>query len=97
MPSNKKMIGYKWVFRVKYNSNSSIKRYKVKFVAQEFSQVHGIHYTETFTPTIRYKSLKIFLLIVAMLRIMFLQMDIIEVYIKSKFSQNKLLISMKIP
>ena len=55
------------MFKVKYNFDGSIERYKARLVAQGFSQVHGIDYTETFLPTIRRESLKIFLAIAAML------------------------------
>ena len=33
LPNNRKAIGYKWMFKVKYNLDSSIKRYKVRLVA----------------------------------------------------------------
>ena len=44
LPDNQKAISSKWVFKVKYNSDGSIKRYKARLVAQGFSQVHGIDY-----------------------------------------------------
>ena len=69
LPNNQKAIGYKWVFKVKYNLDGSIERYKARFVAPKYSQIHGIDYIETFSPTIRYKSLKIFLAITVMLGI----------------------------
>lgn len=62
-----KAIGCKWVFKVKYNPNGSIERYKARLVAQGFSQVHEIDYTKTFAPTIRRESLRIFLAIAAIL------------------------------
>lgn len=51
----------------KKNLDGSIKTYKRRLVAQYFSQVHGIDYTEIFAPTIRQKLLQIFLIIVTML------------------------------
>lgn len=46
------------MFKVKYNLDKFIKRYKAKLVAQKFSQVYGIDYMETFVPTIRGESLR---------------------------------------
>ena len=37
IPNNRKAIGCKWVFKVKYNLDGSIERYKVRLVAQGFS------------------------------------------------------------
>ena len=72
-----KAIGCKWIFKVKYYLDGSIQRYKKRLVDQGFSQVHGIDYTKTFVPTIRHESLRIFLAITTLLRMIILQMDII--------------------
>ena len=44
-----KPVGYKWVFVRKRNENNEIIRYKVRLVAQGFSQRLGIDYEETFS------------------------------------------------
>lgn len=75
--------------RVKYNSNSSIERYKAKLVAQRFSQIQGIDYKETFALIIKCKSPRIFLAIATMLKMIFIQMDVIDAYLKSAFDQNE--------
>ena len=33
---SKKAIRYKWIFRIKYKSNKSVKRFKARLVAQRF-------------------------------------------------------------
>ena len=97
LPYNQKAIGCKWVFKVKYNPNGSIKRYKARLVAQGFSQVHGIDYTKTFAPTIRHELLRIFLAIAATLGMILIQMDVIEAYLESALGQNEQPIYMRIP
>ena len=49
---NRNAIGCKWVFKVKYNINKNNEEFKIYLVAQGFSQVYGIDYTETFVPII---------------------------------------------
>ena len=81
LPSGRKAIGCKWVFKVKYHPNRSIERYKARLVAQGFFQVHRVYYIETFAPTIRRKSLRIFLAITTLLGMIILQMDVIGAYL----------------
>lgn len=38
VPSNKKVIGCKWVFKIKRSSEGTIARYKARLVAQGFHQ-----------------------------------------------------------
>ena len=48
-PHNK-AIGCRWIFKVKYNVNSSLNRYKAQLVAKGYAQTHSVDYEETFAP-----------------------------------------------
>ena len=48
LPKEKKTIGYKWVYKVKHNSDGSISKYKARLVAKGHAHTHGIDYEETF-------------------------------------------------
>lgn len=85
------------MLKVKYRPNDSIKKYKEQQVAQSFTQIYGIDYTEIFVSTIRRELLRIFLAIAIMLEMIILHMDVIGTYLKSSFGQNKHLIYMKVP
>ena len=45
-----KPLGYKWVFVRKRNDKNEIAKYKVRLMAQSFSQRLGIDYDETYSP-----------------------------------------------
>ena len=45
-----KLIGCRWVFNIKYNSDVSLKRYKARLVAKGCTQSYGIDYMAIFTP-----------------------------------------------
>ena len=48
LPSEKKVVGCKWVFTVKSRADGSVERYKARLVAKGFTQTYGIDYQETF-------------------------------------------------
>ena len=85
------------MFRVKYHPDGSVARYKARLVAQEYSQIPGIDFNETFPPTVRRESLRIFLAISALFGFLIEQMDIVGAYLESLIGDNKLPIFMKLP
>ncbi|KAI1006202.1 hypothetical protein K3495_g2019 [Podosphaera aphanis] len=62
LPDGANIVSTKWVFTVKLKSDGTIERYKARLVARGFSQQYGIDYHETFAPTIRMDTLRLFLL-----------------------------------
>ena len=42
LPSGKKPIGCKWVFKVKYTCSGAVERYKARLVAKGYSQQEGL-------------------------------------------------------
>lgn len=58
LPPGKRVVGSKWVYKVKTGEDGSIERYKARLVAQGFNQQQGADYDETFSPVVRMESFR---------------------------------------
>uniref|UniRef100_A0A2N9IX16 Reverse transcriptase Ty1/copia-type domain-containing protein n=1 Tax=Fagus sylvatica TaxID=28930 RepID=A0A2N9IX16_FAGSY len=60
-PPHKNVVGCKWVYKLKHNSNGTIARYKARLVAKGFHQQQGVDYAETFSPVIKPPTVRLIL------------------------------------
>ena len=64
-PSNKEPIDSRWLFRIQPTKDGKGNRYKARLCARGFRQEFGIDYNETFSPVVRYDSVRIMLVLAA--------------------------------
>ena len=65
LPLGKSVVGCKWIYKIKTRSNGSIKRYKARLIAKDFTHEYEIDYEKTFTPVARISSIRALLAVVA--------------------------------
>ncbi|CAH0520229.1 unnamed protein product [Peronospora belbahrii] len=59
LPNGQRANGTKWVFKIKRKADESIEKYKARLVAKGFCSKYRIDYTETFSPVVKYVTLRI--------------------------------------
>ena len=58
LPSGESVVGSKWILRKK-RSADGLTKYKARLVAQDFSQIKDVNYDVTYSPVVRFTSLRL--------------------------------------
>ncbi|XP_040967085.1 uncharacterized mitochondrial protein AtMg00820-like [Gossypium hirsutum] len=64
-PTNRKIIGVKWVYRAKQNADGSLNKLKGRLVVKGFSQRYGLDYMETFAPVAKLDTIRLLVALAA--------------------------------
>jgi len=64
-PQDRSVVGSRWIYKVKYDVDGSVEKYKGRFVAKGYAKKEGIDYEETFTPVAKYTSIRTVISLVA--------------------------------
>ncbi|HEX4706357.1 MAG TPA: reverse transcriptase domain-containing protein, partial [Candidatus Udaeobacter sp.] len=87
-PKDRKIVGSRWVFRIKRGPDGTVQKYKARVVAQGFTQIEGIDYDETFAPVAKLASLRTILALSAELDLELHQMDVKSAYLNGALSNE---------
>jgi vacuolar-type H+-ATPase catalytic subunit A/Vma1 len=88
IPDGAKRVGYKWVYKTKYDSKEKIERFKARLVAKDFTQREGIDYTETFSPVSKKDSFRIVMALVAHYDLELHQIDVKTAFLNGALQEN---------
>ena len=88
LPATKNVMGCKWVYKLKHNSDGSIARYKARLVAKGFHQQQGIDFDETFSPAIKPPTVRLILSLAVSLQWPLRQLDIKNAFLHDTLKEE---------
>lgn len=81
LPRGRSPVDCRWIYKLKYRVDGSIERYKARLVAKGFSQRPGIDYDQTFSPVVKYDSLRTILSVTAAEDLELYQLDVTTAFL----------------
>ena len=84
LPEGRTPVGCKWVFKIKYNGEGKVERFKSRLVAKGYSQRQGIDFEETFSPVVRFSAIRTLLVLAIQKDMIVHQMDVVTAFLNGE-------------
>lgn len=88
LPNNRKAIGTRWVYDVKYGADEKVMRRRARIVAKGFSQKAGVDYFDVFSPVCRYTTARFLIAISAFYGWKRIQLDVKTAFLNADLQEE---------
>ena len=88
LPKGRRAISSKWIFKKKLDADGNVERYKSRLVARGFTQKPGIDYDETFSPVVRFESIRTVIAVAAQNGLTLHQMDVKTAFLNGELEED---------
>ena len=88
LPKGQKLVGSKWVFKLKRNEDGSFERCKARLVAQGYSQEKGLDYDEIFSPIVRSESICFVIALASKKSLKMHQLDVTTAFLNNELEEE---------
>ncbi|MCO5613252.1 hypothetical protein L7F22_067528 [Adiantum nelumboides] len=88
LPSGKKAIGSKWVYKIKCKSDGSVERYKASIVAKGYAQTKGLDYDEAFSSVAKMTTVRLVIAMASMFDWKLRQMDVNNAFLNGDLEEE---------
>lgn len=82
-----RVVQCRWVFKVKHESDNKV-RFRARLVAKGFTQKEGVDYSDTYSPVLRYSTLRLLFAISVKLNFKVTHLDVTTAFLNGHLTEN---------
>lgn len=87
-PKGSTIVDNKWVYKIKTDADGNVQRYKARLVAKGFTQRQGIDFNKTFSPVVRFDSIRLILTMAVQENLIIKQFDVKTAFLNGEIEES---------
>ncbi|GAU33426.1 hypothetical protein TSUD_380620 [Trifolium subterraneum] len=88
LPSDKRAINVKWVYKLKQNPEGQVIKHKARLVAKGFLQKQGLDYDEVFSPVARHETIRLVIALACSRRWSMFHLDVKSAFLNGPLEED---------